>query len=165
MSQHTSNSDNIDLLELLIVFWRGKYLIALTAALTLTLGSIHLRGLSQKFEVSTLLAPVQEQQTTPNFGNLNGLASLAGISLPSGNASDFGKYEIMLKTHEIATLVFKDEELIREIFSSEWDDEEQKFREPKKNRTQVFKQYLKKILTGRIPKEYQKPNSGDLVNS
>jgi len=163
MQENQNYLDEIDLKELFFVLWRGKYFIIIFTMISLAVGSLHLRNLSSNYSVSILLAPVQEEQSTPNFGNLGGLASLAGISLPSGSASDFAKYEIMLKTQEISTLIFKEQNLIQALFSGEWDENQQIFREPKKNRLTLIKNVVKEILTGRPPKEYTRPNPAKLA--
>jgi uncharacterized protein involved in exopolysaccharide biosynthesis len=163
MQENQNYDGEIDLKELFSVLWRGKYFIIIFTMISLAAGSLYLRNLSSKYSVSILLAPVQEEQSTPNFGNLGGLASLAGISLPSGSASDFAKYEIMLKTQEISTLVFKEQNLIQALFSNEWDENQQIFRAPKQNRTTPIKNYVKELLTGRPPKEYTEPNPAKLT--
>ena len=163
MQENQNYDDEIDLRELFSVLWRGKYFVIIFTIISLAAGSMYLRNTSSKYSVSILLAPVQEEQSTPNFGNLGGLASLAGISLPSGNASDFTKYEIMLKTQEISTLVFKEQNLIQALFWNEWDENQQIFRAPKQNRITPIKNYVKKLLTGQPPKEYTEPNPAKLT--
>ena len=162
MQENQNYDDEISIRELFSVLWRGKYFIVFVTVISLATGSFYLRNVSSKYGVSILLAPVQEEQTTPNFGNLGGLASLAGISLPSGSASDFSKYEIMLKTQEISTLVFKEKNLIQALFSKEWDNSQQIFLAPKKNRTTLIKNYFKKLLTGQPPNEYTEPSPARL---
>jgi capsular polysaccharide biosynthesis protein len=162
MEENQNYLDEIDLKKLFSVLWRGKYFIIIFTMISLAAGSLYLRSLSSSYSVTILLAPVQEEQGTPNFGNLGGLASLAGISLPTGSASDFAKYEIMLKTQEISTLIFKEQNLIQALFLGEWDETQQIFREPKQNRTKPIKNYLKELLTGRPPKEYKEPNPARL---
>ena len=49
----------------------------------------------------------------------------------------------MLKTQEISTLVFKEQNLIQELFSGEWDNNQQIFREPKQNRRNTHKELLR----------------------
>jgi len=163
MQENQNYDDEVDLKELLSVLWRGKYFIIIFTMISLAAGSLYLRSLNSKYSVSILLAPVQEEQSKPNFGNLGGLASLAGISLPTGNASDFAKYEIMLKTQEISTLVFKEQNLVQALFSKEWDNTQQIFRAPKQNRTTPIKNYVKELLTGRPPKEYTEPSPARLT--
>jgi LPS O-antigen subunit length determinant protein (WzzB/FepE family) len=163
MQENQNYDDEINLKGLFSVLWRGKYFIIIVTMISLAAGSLHLRGKDSQYSVSILLAPVQEGQSTPNFGNLGGLASLAGMSLPSSSASDFAKYEIMLKTQEISTLVFKEQNLIQELFSDEWDENQQIFRAPKQNRTRLIKNYVKELLTGQPPKEYTKPSPAKLT--
>ncbi|MDB4229091.1 Wzz/FepE/Etk N-terminal domain-containing protein [Paracoccaceae bacterium] len=162
MQENQNYDSEIDLRELFSVLWRGKYFVIIFTMMSLAAGSLHLRSLSSKYSVSILLAPIQAGQTTPNFGNLGGLASLAGLSLPTGSASDFAKYEIMLKTQEISTLVFKEKNLIQALFSNEWDNRQQIFRAPEKSRKTLIKSYARELLTGQPPKEYTGPNPARL---
>ncbi|MBL6855288.1 MAG: hypothetical protein ISQ88_02825 [Rhodobacteraceae bacterium] len=163
MQENQSYDDEIDLRELFSVLWRGKYFVIIFIAISLAAGSLYLRNVSSKYSVSILLAPVQEEQSRPNFGGMGGFASLAGISLPNSNDSDFAKYEIMLKTQEISTLVFKDKNLIQALFSKEWDENQQIFRAPKQNRITPIKNYVKELLTGQPPKEYTEPSPAKLT--
>ena len=162
MQENQYYDDEIDLRELFSALWRGKYFIIIFTMISLAAGSLYLRSLSSNYKVSILLAPVQEQQRTANFGNLGGLASIAGISLPTSSASDFAKYEIMLKTQEISTQIFKEQKLIQSLFSGEWDNNQQIFREPKANRRKLITNSIKKLLTGRPPREYMEPNPARL---
>ena len=162
MQENQNYDDEIDLRELFSILWRGKYFVIIFTIISLATGSLYLRNTSSKYKVSILLAPVQEEQSTPNFGNLGGLASLAGIPLPTGSASDFAKYELMLKTQEISTLIFREQSLIQELFSGEWDNNQQIFHEPEKNRKILIKNYVKEVLTGQPPEEYIEPNPARL---
>ena len=163
MQEIRDRDDEIDLRELISVFWRGKYFIIFFTIISLAIGSIYLRNLSSEYRVSILLAPVQEEQATPNFSGLGGLASLAGISLPTSSASDFAKYEIMLKTQEVSTQIFKEQNLIQALFSHEWDKNQQIFRERKQKKTTFIKNYVKELLTGQPPKEYAEPSPAKLT--
>ena len=163
MQENQNYDDEIDLRELFSVLWRGKYFIIIFTMISLAAGSLYLRNLSSKYSVSILLAPVQEEQSRPNFGGMGGFASLAGISLPNSNDSDFAKYEIMLKTQEISTLVFKEQNLIQALFWKEWDENQQIFRAPKQNRKTLIKNYIKELLTGQPPKEYTEPSPAKLT--
>lgn len=162
MQESKDYGDEIELTKLFSVLWRGKYFVIIFTIFSLAFGSIYLRSLSIKYEVSILLAPVQGEQISTDFGNLGGLASLAGISLPTGGTNDFSKYKIMLNTQEISELIFKDKKLIQELFASEWDKDKEVFREPKQKRKQLVKNYFKELLTGQPPKTYEGPNPAQL---
>ena len=164
MQENQNYDDEIDLKKLFFVLWRGKYFVIIFTIISLVAGSLYLRSLNSKYYVSILLAPVQEEQTSTNFGNLGGLASIAGMVLPTSNASDFAKFQIMLKTQEISTLIFKEKSLIQELFAGEWDENKQLFNKPKQiNIKTLIKKYVKELLTGRPPKEYKRPNAARLL--
>jgi len=165
MQENQNYDDEIDLKALFSTLWRGKYFVIIFTMISLTAGSLYLRNASIKYEVSILLAPVQEEQTIPNFGGLGGLASLAGVTLPTGSFSDFAKYEIMLKTQEISTLIFNEKNLIQELFAEEWDSNQQIFREQEQTRIRLIKNYVRELITGRTPKEYMRPSPARLAKS
>ena len=162
MHGNVNHTRETDLKELLTILWNGKYFIIIIIIISIAAGSFYIRNINSEYKVSVLLAPVQEEQTTPSLNGLNGLASLAGISLPSGSASDFAKYEIMLKTQEIASLVFQDRDLIQELFFNEWDNNQQIFFEPKQSKPMLIINYMKKLITGKPPEDYISPNPARL---
>ena len=161
MQENQNYDEEIDLKMFFSVLWGGKYLVIIFTMISLAAGSLYLRNAPYMYGVSILLAPVQAEQKS-SLGNLGNLASLAGISLPTGNSSDFSKFEIMLETQEISTMVFKEQNLIQELFSNEWDNNQKIFREPKKNRKMLIKNSIKQLLTGRPSKEYTGPSPARL---
>ena len=68
MQENQNYDDEIDARELFSALWRGKYFIIIFTMISLAAGSLYLRTISSKYRVSILLAPVQEEQTSPNFG-------------------------------------------------------------------------------------------------
>ena len=96
MSNLTSNNDpflqtpypddEIDLKELLMVLWAGKWLISTVAGLAAAISVAYALSLPNIYTASALLAPAES--SGGGFSGLmkqyGGLASLAGVSLPSG---------------------------------------------------------------------------------
>ena len=162
MQENKNYSSEIDLIELFSTLWRGKYFIIIFSLISFAAGSMYLRTKTPEYNVSILLAPVQEQQSGPNLGGLGGLASLAGITLPASNASDFSKFEIMLSTLEISELVFREQSLIQELFSGEWDNNQQIFRKPKAKTAHIIKRYVKELIIGRPTEKYSLPKAAKL---
>jgi uncharacterized protein involved in exopolysaccharide biosynthesis len=80
-----SYDDEIDLWELWETIWSGRWLIvAITSVFTL--GGVTYALLAQEwFKAEVVLAPVDSEKSMSGaLGQLGGLASLAGISLPGG---------------------------------------------------------------------------------
>ena len=164
MRENQDYHDEIELRELFYVLWRGKYFIVIFTIISLAVGSLYLRKLSNEYEVSILLAPAKEEQVIPNFSSLQSIASFTGISLPSGNASDFSKYKIMLTTREVASQIFQEKNLVKKLFSAEWDEKQQIFRKPQQNRNARIKSSIKELLTGQPPREYLEPSPERLLS-
>ena len=119
------HDDEIDLRELFVTLWRGKWFITFCVLVAITLGSLYLRSADKKYTVTYIFKPVSSEDATPNFSGLGGLASLAGVSLPSSSSGDFTAFKMLLKSEEVATMMMDDVQFIQEIFASEWNDAEQ----------------------------------------
>ena len=163
MSQNNSASDDeIDLRELFTALWRGKRLIIICVMFSIMLASLHLRLAERKYTVRYVFAPVASENSVPNLGGLGGLASLAGVSLPTGSSSDFLTYKFLLKSEEVAARMLKDRDLLVSVFSSDWDTERELFRQPASGPLKSVVRGLKNLLTGNEPSAYIPPNAARL---
>jgi len=83
--------DEIDLRELFEVLWSKKKLIIIFTAVATFIALIYSISLPNLYTSKALLAPAQTQNMNSTFNNLgrySGLASLAGINLPSSSTSN-----------------------------------------------------------------------------
>lgn len=83
-------SDEIDLVEILGVLWRGKWLIVLFLCLSAAVGFGVAVNTPNQYTADTLIAPAEENSgggLAGMAGQLGGLASLAGVNL-SGTGTD-----------------------------------------------------------------------------
>ena len=155
-------NDEIDLRELFKTLWAGKILISFTIFVAIVCASLYLHYAEQKFTVTYTFAPIESQQASPNLSGLSGLASLAGISLPSSSSSDFTIFKFLLRSDEIAEKLLKDKNLVKEIFTAEWDTKQQTFRQPPDSSLSPYVRKLKQLLTGKKNSEYMAPNAARL---
>jgi len=163
INQNKSTNDNeIDLRELFAALWRGKRLIIICVVLAIMLASLNLRLAERKYTVRYVFAPVASENSGPNLGGLGGLASLAGVSLPTSSSSDFLTYKFLLKSEEVAARMLKDRDLLLSVFSSEWDTERELFRQPASGPLRSVVRGLKNLLTGNEPSAYIPPNAARL---
>ena len=102
-------SDEIDLVELFATLWAGKFLILLITTLALALGAFYLHNAERKFTVKLTVSQVGQEQSGPNLAGLGGLASLAGVSLPTGGSVDFPKFQALMKSEELAMKLTDDQ--------------------------------------------------------
>ena len=150
--------DEIDLRELFVELWRGKWLILFISCVSLALASFYLNGAVRKHTVSMTFKPVIEESSGPNLAGLGGLASLAGVSLPQSGSGDFATYRTLLRSQEVAERVIATTELLPAIFKNEWDAQNAQFREPSRGVVRQSLSGLKSVLTGDEKGDYIAPN-------
>ena len=150
--------DEIDLRELFVELWRGKWLILFISRVSLALASLYLNGAVRKHTVSMTFKPVIEESSSPNLVGLGGLASLAGVSLPQSGSGDFATYRTLLRSQEVAERVIATTELLPAIFKNEWDAQNAQFREPSRGVLRQSLSGLKSVLTGDEKGDYIAPN-------
>ena len=79
--------DEINLLELFLVFWKKKFFIIFITFLAGIVTIQHSLSLPNIYKSSVLLAPAGDEGSSSMLGRYGGMASLAGISLPSSSAN------------------------------------------------------------------------------
>ena len=157
--------DEIDLRELFAALWDGKLLIFIVTCAVFLFSSAYLHVAERSYTVSVTLRPTEEQSSAGgNLGGLGGLASLAGVQLPSGGATEFITFQAMLKSQEVASRLFADENLIQRLFAGEWDESRKSFLQPITTLGNV-KRMLKPLLTGEGQSAYIAPNAARLAKT
>ena len=81
--------DEIDLRELIQAFWRGRFLIIASMLAAVCIASIYLHSADRKYTITYTFQPVTEENEGLQLKGLGGLASLAGLSLPTAGSGDF----------------------------------------------------------------------------
>lgn len=107
------NSDEeIDLMHLLKLLWKGKWLIiALTTFSSIT-AVIYSLSLPDIYESKALLSPVgSESGSSKSMNNIGGLASLAGINLSTSSGGNSAK-----ALEKVKTLSFFKDNILPNIF-------------------------------------------------
>ena len=156
--QPTEITDEIDLGELSLMLWRGKYVILFFAVLAIIISSIYIRISERKYSIEAVFKPVIEAGGGSNLSGFSGLASFAGISLPTSNSSDFTTYQKLIFSEEVAERVFTNRELVLKIFQDEWNTEIGSFVAPEIGRIGELKKLFKWVLTGIGRGRYISPN-------
>ena len=158
------NEDEIDLKELFLTIWSGRYFIAMAVAVGIILAAVYLHGSERKYTVSYTFQPVAEDNNSPTFSGLGGLASLAGVSLPSAASGDFQTFKILLQSEETAEQLMANTELVKQVFVAEWSEETKTFESPQASLKGKSVQSLKKLLTGSESASYTPPNPARLAD-
>lgn len=162
MGAEDLGDDEIDLRELFAALWRGKWFIALCVCAAVALAALYLRSVERKYTVSYVFQPVATDEAMPNLAGLGGLASLAGIALPSSSSGDFATFKFLLQSEEVAAELMRDEALVRRIFAREWREADGVFRRPEGGALNSYKASLKLLLTGEGAGDYAAPNAARL---
>ena len=156
--------DEIDLRELFAALWDGKLLICIVTCGFILFSSAYLHMAERSYTVEVSLSPTQEQTfDIGNLGRLGGLASLAGVQLPSGGTAEFNTFQAMLGSQEVALRLFSNEHLMQRLFADEWDEGRKSFLEPIPSALGNVKRLLKTLLTGEGEGAYIAPNAARLA--
>ena len=163
-SENKSHDDEIDLREFFVSLWRGKWIIILFIFCAIALASLYLRNADRKYTVKQVFSPIATENSGPNLGGLGGLASFAGVALPSSSNSDFLTFKFLLQSEEVAAVLLKDTDLVRAIFAAEWDAEQERFKKPPDGFLAPAKKVIKNVLLGSEDLPYVPPNAQRLAN-
>ena len=161
--QQNNYTDKIDLKDLLFTVWKGKVYILLSLIVFVFFAAIYLQFAERKYTIEYTLKPVGETKTSPNLSGLGGLASIAGIQLPSRSSNDINIFKELITSIEVAELIFENKNLIRDLFRSEWDEVLNTYSSPLKSKIQFFVRDAKKLLTGGLKGNYTPPSSKRLA--
>ena len=82
----TQNSDEISLIDLILILWKGKYIIAACTVIATVLGVIYALTATEIFSTSTTF--ILKTKGSGGGGNLGQLAAMAGLNMGSNNNVD-----------------------------------------------------------------------------
>lgn len=127
----TNEAGEIDLVTLSSVIWRGWKTVAAVAIAFVLLAILYLHLATYKYTAQLTVTPVAQNGslTGGNLRGLGGLASIAGIALPtSANGMNFQLYAEGMYSRSTADTLAADPRIMRTIFASEWDAVGQRWR-------------------------------------
>ena len=158
-NQKNDLKNEIDFKELLITLWNGKIFIILFAFISVVCASIFIRNVEVKYTVEYKLKPVSEAIQANSFSGLSGIASLAGVQLPSSSTNDFMIFKELLTSIEVSEKISDNKDLIKNIYSDEWSDVLNNYVSIPKTKIQILIENLKKLLIGEIQNIYIPPDA------
>ena len=158
MYQNNELNDEIDLKDLFFILWNGKFYIILAIIISVFFASYHLQYAKRTYTVEYNLKPVGETKNSPNLSRFGGLASIAGIQLPTSSNNDFNIFKELITSTEVSEIIFENKKIIRDIFRSEWDESLNAYSRIPKSKIQVYVSNAKKLLTGNEELKYMPPN-------
>ncbi|MDA9032446.1 Wzz/FepE/Etk N-terminal domain-containing protein [Amylibacter sp.] len=155
--------NEVDLKKILSTLWGGKFFIAFSIVISIFFGSSFLHISDRKFTVTYRLNSVSSDTEVSSLSRYSSLASLAGIQLPSSTGTDFHVYKQLLTSVETSERIFKDKDLIKKLFLSEWNEQFGKFTEVNSNKKIELLNSLKYFITGSQKSKYVLPNGRRLA--
>jgi uncharacterized protein involved in exopolysaccharide biosynthesis len=115
-------SDEIDLRNLLVAIWRGKWLVVASMLLFSVAAVFYSLSLPNIYKSEVLLAPVTEESGLKLPGQLGGLASLAGVNLGGNGGDKTGLAIEILKSREFIGRFVQDNDLYVPLMAATgWD--------------------------------------------
>ena len=153
--------DEIEINVLFFTLWRAKVFLILCMFISVFLASLYIQSVKKKYTVEYSLKPVSESSQSPSLGQLGGLAALSGIGLPKISGTDFDIFMELLTSIEVSEVLMLNKDLIRRIFSHEWNNSLNEFIRPEKSKIRVLINDLENLLTG-YNTSYISPNSNRL---
>jgi uncharacterized protein involved in exopolysaccharide biosynthesis len=121
MMQPMPADDEIDLRELFIALWKGKWLIIFITTLFAAGGVYYALKQPNTYKAQVLLAPTQGSGSMSLGGSLGGLASLAGVNLGGDSADPKVEALAILNSRKfIEAFIQKHQLLVPLMASKEW---------------------------------------------
>ena len=111
MTDSSTIDDEIELKELFLVLWEGKYLIGLVTSIAAMLSVVSALMLPNIYSSVSVLVPKDSDSGTGQIArSYGGIAALAGVALPSGGSGD-----AQLAKQAISSVTFVENYLMDEI--------------------------------------------------
>ena len=112
--------DEIDLKELFLVLWAGKFLIAAITAVFAISSVLYALSIPNQYKATALLAPAQADGggLSSALGQLGGLASLAGVSIGEGVSSEAQIAQEIMKSWSFVEAFIDDNDLAVEVYAA-----------------------------------------------
>ncbi len=123
---NTTQSDEINLKELVNVLWEGRWIIVLVTLAFTALAALAAFIVPKKYSASVVIAPVSNNMAGGAFGGLSslagqfgGLASLAGITI--GDDTSKAEPIAVLQSQTLTQRYIDENELLYVLFAKAWD--------------------------------------------
>jgi uncharacterized protein involved in exopolysaccharide biosynthesis len=141
--------DEINLLDYFIVLLKYKWLILGIVFATGVAAVIISLMLPNIYRSEATIIPRQQEKSAASsaLSALGGLAGMAGEMVGLGGGGDVDKFEVVLKSRELARRVVEKYKLMPELFEEQWDPLKKKWKENPAPTQQDAYEALKGMLT------------------
>jgi uncharacterized protein involved in exopolysaccharide biosynthesis len=115
--QYGNGQAELDVAVLLSALWSAKWLVVATVVVCAALGSAYAFTATQWFQSEVVLSPVAKRALPGGLAQLGGLASLAGIDIPS---AETGEPLAVLRSKAFARDFIVDLTLMPVLYADKW---------------------------------------------
>ena len=140
-------SDEIDLIEIMMVIWRGKLIIMLFTVLFAIAAAYYALSAMPQYRVSVLLAPasIHGTSTAMPFEQFSNLGSALGFSMPE--QAVVAESVARLNSRQFIVRFIEEYQIRKELFKGLWDDEREVWLEPKPSTLGDVKKYVQELFS------------------
>ena len=135
-------SDYVDVVFLIRMLWRGKWLIMLSMVVGIALTVQDLRRHVPAYEAKTIIVPFEAQQASAGSATVSRIAQNLGLEVSSGDrgVSAFDRLELLLSSVRFAKLLQEKYGLLHIVYAGSWDAERQVWKRPEGRRFDLKQQ-------------------------
>ena len=121
------DENELDIAQFLLLLWDYKKLIVVFTGIVAVISVFYALSIPNTYRSQALLSPVQTQGASgisSSLGSLGGLASLAGINLPSMSGNSKDEALAVLRSHSfISNYIVSRDLMVPLMAATGWDDE------------------------------------------
>lgn len=155
MSPYQQHDDEIDLKELFIALWKGKWIIIFTTFVFAVGGVLYALSQPNTYKAEAVLASASSSQSgglAAMASQFGGLASLAGISLGGGGTDDKGMALAVLQSRQfINAFIHKYDLLVPLMAGEKWDVNQGKLLLNTEIYNEETQEWLREVEAGESP--------------
>ncbi|MFN4054722.1 MAG: Wzz/FepE/Etk N-terminal domain-containing protein [Alishewanella aestuarii] len=118
-NHYSSNEDEIDLREIFVAVWQGKWFISAVTLVVAVFAVFYSLSLPNIYKSDALLAPVDGESSRGVSGQLGGLAALAGVNIGGGRADKTAVALEVLKSRDFIGRFIERHDLFATVMAAE----------------------------------------------
>jgi uncharacterized protein involved in exopolysaccharide biosynthesis len=147
-----SSDGDLDLLVLMTVLWRGRWLMLIFTLLLTAAGVAYALLAPKWYQAEVVLIPVQDDPASRLMSQFGGIASLVGVNLAgSNNAEPLA----VLKSREFAKSFIEKNDILKVLYAKKWDSRQNSWIGPEdkwpdvRDGVRLFERKIRRILEDR----------------
>lgn len=133
-AQSGNGQSELDIAVLLTALWRGRWLVIANIVVFAALGGVYAFTAVPWFQADVVLSPVGKKSLPGGLAQLGGLASLAGIEIPSAES---GEPLAVLRSKAIVRDFIDDKALMPVLYPAKWNAAAKEWTVPEAQRPDI----------------------------